>query len=303
MKFTKMHGAGNDYVLVDARHDEADWASLANSLCNRHYGVGADGLLLVAPSSIADIRMRMFNPDGSEAQMCGNGLRCFSKYVLDRGAVDIRNDKLRVETNAGVLSVEPLSENGHINRARVAMGEPRFHAREIPVLLADEKSALCVEPAQLNISDVLRDDLDVAQLVVNYPLEVDRHSFKTTCVSMGNPHAVAFFRESVDDVPLHLLGPLVEHHPLFPERVNFQIVNVDDRGHMKARTWERGAGLTLACGTGACAIHSVAHLLGMVDDTTQIQMPGGILTLTWPGSGPVFMEGPVEEVFEGEWKV
>ena len=296
MKFTKMHGAGNDYVLVDARHDEADWSSLANSLCDRHYGVGADGLLLVAPSLIADIRMRMFNPDGSEAQMCGNGLRCFSKYVLERGVVDIRNDKLRVETSAGVLSVEPLSENGYINRARVEMGEPRFHAHEIPFVLADEKSGLFVEPAQLNISDVLRDDLDVDQLVVNYPLEIDRHSFKTTCVSMGNPHAVAFFMESVDDVPLHLLGPLVEHHPLFPERVNFQIVNVDDRGHMKARTWERGAGLTKACGTAACATAVSGAVLKLSERCVDIEFPEGLLNIDWRVDNNIYMKGKVSEV-------
>ncbi len=296
-----MHGAGNDYVLLDARQQDADWSAMARELCDRHYGVGADGLLLVAPSAAADIRMRMLNPDGSEAQMCGNGIRCFTKYVVERSIVDAREGPVRVETESGVLEVTPLADNGRINRARAGMGVPRFHADDIPVRIPEGERGLHADVAQLNISDALKGELDIDRLVVNYPAKVDGRTFKINCVSMGNPHAVAFFVESVDDVPLDMLGPQVEHHPLFPERINFHIVNVEDRGHLKGRTWERGAGLTLACGTGACAIHVVAHLLGLVDDTTLVQMPGGLLTLTWPGYGQVTMEGPVEEVFEGEW--
>ena len=302
MRFTKMQGAGNDYVLLDARQQERDWSALARTLCDRHFGVGSDGLLLVAPSSVADIRMRMYNPDGSEAEMCGNGIRCFAKYVLERKIVHASEGPLRVETEAGVLQVHPLSDNGRINRARVEMGVPRFHAADVPVRIPDGDYGLQVDVRSLNIADALKDELDLGQLVAGYPVDVDGQRFRITCVSMGNPHAVAFIDEPVAQVPLHLLGPSVEHHPLFPERVNFHIVNVEGRGVLKARSWERGAGLTLACGTGACAIHVAAHLLGLVDDTTQVHMPGGVLALTWPGSGQVTMEGPIEEVYEGEWK-
>ena len=293
-----MHGAGNDYVLLDARQQEHDWSALALALCDRHYGVGSDGLLLVVPSDVADVRMRMFNPDGSEAQMCGNGLRCFAKYVLERQIVTAREGPLRVETGAGILEVIPLADNGRINRARVAMGEPRFHSDEIPVRIPEGEKGLHLDISMLDISD----EIEPERLVVGYPLDIDGRQFNITCVSIGNPHAVAFIEEPVDRVPLHLVGPLVEHHSLFPERVNFHIVNVEGRGRLAARSWERGAGLTLACGTGACAIQAAAHLLGLVDDTTQVQMPGGLLILTWPGSGQVTMEGSMEEVFEGDWR-
>ena len=296
-----MHGVGNDYVLLDSRQQTQDWSALARTLCDRHYGVGSDGLLLVASSSVADIRMRMFNPDGSEAEMCGNGIRCFAKYVLERKIARVSEGPLHVETGNGILNVLPLSDNGRINRARVQMGVPRFHAADIPIRIPEGEHGLQVDVRSLNIADALKSELDVGQLVVGYPVDVDGQRFRVTCVSMGNPHAVAFIDEPVDRVPLHQLGPSMEHHPLFPKRVNFQIVNVEGRGSLKARTWERGAGLTLASGTGACAIHAVAHLLGLVDDTTQVHMPGGVLALTWPGSGQMTMEGPAEEVFEGEW--
>ncbi|MCZ6614660.1 MAG: diaminopimelate epimerase [Chloroflexi bacterium] len=301
MRFTKMHGAGNDYVLLDARQQERDWSALARTLCDRHFGVGSDGLLLIAQSSVADIRMRMYNPDGSEAEMCGNGIRCFAKYVLEREIVPASEGPLRVETGNGILDVMPLSGNGRINRVRVHMGAPRFHAADVPIRLPEGEYGLQMDARSLNITDALKDELDLGQLVAGYPVDVDGQRFRVTGVSMGNPHAVAFIDEPVDQVPLHLLGPVMEHHPLFPERVNFQIVNVEGRGALKARTWERGAGLTLASGTGACAIHAAAHLLGLVDDTTQVHMPGGVLALTWPGSGQVTMEGPAEEVYEGEW--
>ena len=295
-----MHGAGNDYVLMDARGQERDWAALALAVCDRHYGVGSDGLLLVVPSSeAADIRMRMLNPDGSEAEMCGNGIRCFAKYVVERGIVSPENGALRVETGAGVLEVAPYVDgDGLVTRAGVSMGEPRFHAEEIPVRIPEGEKGL-----QLDIMlDQLDISVDPAGLVAGYPMEVEGQIFSITGVSMGNPHAVAFVEEPVDRVPLHLLGPLIEHHPLFPQRVNFHIVNVHGRDRLQARTWERGAGLTLACGTGACAIHAAARLLGLADERVELQMPGGVLTVTWPGHGPVYMEGPAEEVFEGEWK-
>ena len=294
-----MHGAGNDYVLLDARNQERDWPAVARDMCDRHYGVGADGLLLVAPSAVASTRMRMLNPDGSEAEMCGNGIRCFTKYVVERRIVPPGNGLLRVETGAGVLDVVPfINGDGCVTGARVAMGEPRFHAEEISVRIPEGEKGL-----QLDITiSGLDISVDPDRLVAGYPVEIEGHIFRITCVSMGNPHAVAFLDSPVEEMPLHRVGPLMEHHPMFPQRVNFSIVNVRGRDRLQARTWERGAGLTLACGTGACAIQAAARLLGLTGDTAQIQMPGGVLTVTWPGHGQVYLEGPAEELFEGEWK-
>ena len=294
-----MHGAGNDYVLLDARDQDHDWPSIARAMCDRHYGVGADGLLLVAPSKVADIRMRMLNPDGSEAEMCGNGIRCFAKYVLERDIVSVSNGLLRVETGAGVMDIQPFRDaNGTIGRARVSMGVPRFHADDIPVRLPEGERGLRLDITSLDISD----GIQAERIVAGYPVEVAGQTFNLTCVSMGNPHAVAFLDGPVEDVPLDKLGPLMEHHPMFPQRVNFHLVNVLGTDWLKVRSWERGAGLTLACGTGAAAIQAAARLLRLTDETVAVEMPGGMLSVTWPGQGPVYMEGPAEEVYEGEWK-
>jgi diaminopimelate epimerase len=301
MKFTKMHGAGNDYVLLDGRDQERDWSALARDLCDRHFGVGADGLLLVAPSTEADIRMRMWNPDGSEAEMCGNGIRCFAKYVVEREILSSPFGAMRIETNNGILDVTPMSDgNGRVTRARVDMGQPRFHATEIPVAIPAGESGLRLDISSLALN--ITDGIMPEQLVVNYPVEVTGETFRVTCVSVGNPHAVAFIDRDVDQVPLERIGPVIEHHSLFPKRVNFHVVNVEGRGRLKARTWERGAGLTLACGTGACAIQAAARLLRLTDESVEMHMPGGELIVTWSGRGPVYMEGPAVEVFEGEWE-
>ena len=299
MRFVKMHGAGNDYVLLDARELECDWSRLAREMCDRHFGIGADGLLLVAPSAVAEVRMRMFNPDGSEAEMCGNGIRCFAKYVVERGIVASGERALRVETGNGVLEVAPLTDGqGRVARARVSMGEPRFRAEDIPVRIPKGEKGL-----QLDIKTVPLDiNKRALDIIAGYPVKLGGQEFRITCVSMGNPHAVAFVEQPVDDVPLQVVGPLMEHHPMFPKRVNFHVVNVVDRGRLRARTWERGAGLTLACGTGACAVQAAARLLGLTDSRVELEMPGGVLEVTWEGRGPVYLEGPVEEVFEGEWK-
>ena len=298
MRFTKMHGAGNDYVVLDARDENKDWSTLAVEMCDRHFGVGADGLLLLEPSTVGDVRMRMFNPDGSQAEMCGNGIRCFSKYVMERGLVSLNGGPLHVETASGLLDVVPLKDgNGRISRARVAMGEPRFNAPDIPVHLPAGENGQQLDTTLLDITNGIVPE----QLVVGYPVELTGETFKITCVSMGNPHAVAFIDRPVDEVELDRLGPLMEHHPIFPRRVNFHVANVEDRGHLKARTWERGAGLTLACGTGACAIQAAARLLRLTDDQVSLEMPGGELIVTWPGRGPVYMEGPAVQVFEGQW--
>ena len=277
MNFTKMHGAGNDYIYIDARHLERDWPALAVDMSDRNRGVGSDGIILLMPSDRAHLRMQMHNADGSEGEMCGNGIRCFVRYALDRGILPEDTSPVSVETAAGIMQVTPIWEDHKMARARVGMGEPRLGAQDIPV------------------------DVPGQELVMDYPLEVDGHSFSITCVSMGNPHAVAFLDEPVDDVRLYELGPMVERHPMFPQRVNFEIANVIDTSRLKARVWERGSGLTMACGTGACAIAVAARLHSYIGDEATIALPGGELTITWPGQGEVVMEGPVEEVFEGEW--
>ena len=277
MKFTKMHGAGNDYVYMDARDQERDWPALAVAMSDRHRGVGSDGIILALPSDKADLRMRMFNADGSEGEMCGNGIRCLVRYVLDRGIVPASTTPVSVETAVGVLQVTPLRDGKEMVRASVGMGEPRLRAEDIPVHAPGH------------------------EVVVDYPLRVNGHDFSISCVSMGNPHAVAFVDQDVDEVSLHEIGPLVEHHPMFPRRINFEIVNVVDSTRLKARVWERGSGLTMACGSGACAIAVAARLHDYTGDEVVIALPGGELLVNWPGQGEVVLEGPVAEVFDGEW--
>ena len=280
MKFVKMHGAGNDYLFIDARHQERDWPALARAMSDRHFGVGSDGIILALPSDKAQVRMRMFNADGSEGEMCGNGIRCFARFVIKQGLVPTNGENLQVETGVGVLVVTPVFENGQMVGARASMGEPRFLPDEIPVPLPKPQEG---------------------KRVWDYPLEVEGRTLSISCVSMGNPHAVAFLEDPVDDFPLHLIGPKVEQHPMFPNRVNFEIVNMIDASHLKARVWERGSGLTLACGTGACAIAVVSRLHDHTGDRVDVALPGGNLMVHWPGRGYVFLEGPIEEVFEGEW--
>ena len=294
MRFAKMHGAGNDFVVVDARGTELDWSAVARGVSDRHFGVGSDGLILVLPSERADLRMRMFNPDGSESEMCGNGIRCFAKFVLERGLADTGTGALRVETAPGVLTVEPISEGGRIVRARVAMGVPALRPEDVPV---DPSRRLTPVGARERAAGGGGGDA----LVLDWSLEAAGRTLTITGVSMGNPHAVAFIDEPVAGFPLEEVGPAVERHPLFPRRVNFEVANVVDRGRVTARVWERGAGMTLACGSGACAVAVAARLHGATDDRVDITLPGGVLTVTWDGLGEVFLEGPVAEVFEGEW--
>ena len=280
MQFTKMHGAGNDYVYVDARGREQDWHALSVAMSDRHLGIGSDGLIIALPSDKADLRMRMFNADGSEGEMCGNGIRCLVSFAFDNGIVPAELSPVRVETMAGVLDVTPLRDDrqGMVG-ARVLMGEPRLNPPDVPVAI---------------------EGMDA---VIDQPLEVAGREFRMTCVSMGNPHAVVFMDEPVDDFPLTEIGPMVEHHSLFPARVNFEIVNVLDGGKtLKTRVWERGSGITMACGTGACAVQVAARLNGLAGDRATIALPGGDLTVEWHGEGEVVMEGPVETVFDGEWK-
>ena len=284
MKFTKMHGAGNDYIFLDARDTDADWLSLSRTMSDRHFGIGGDGIILVLPSKVAHLKMRMFNADGSEGEMCGNGIRCFAKYVIERSIAQPDDSGLRVETLAGVRTIVPVMEKGKVVRARVAMGVPQFELEQVPVVLEHAAAET------------------VGKAVVNYPLDIDGQSLNLSFVSMGNPHAVAFIQQPVNDFPLHTIGPQVEHHPMFPRRVNFEIVNVELDGRLTARVWERGSGETMACGSGASAMCVVSRLLGTTEGSVDITLPGGTLNTSWDGEGEVYLEGDAMEVFEGEWK-
>ena len=278
MRFVKLHGAGNDYIYVDARERDMDWPDLARRVSDRHFGIGADGLILLRESESADARMQMFNADGSEGMMCGNGIRCFVRFGLDSFALDDARSSFDIETASGVLNVRPIREGGVMTRASVSMGEPELRPSRVPVAAPDDM-----------------------ERVLNYPLAVDGSDILVSCVSMGNPHAVAFLDDPVDDYELTRIGPMVENHPFFPDRVNYEIVNVLSRDRMKVRVWERGSGITLACGTGACAAVVAARLNGLVDDDVTVELPGGDLRVSWPGEGEVVMEGPVARVFEGHW--
>jgi diaminopimelate epimerase len=276
MKFVKMQGTGNDFVLIDARKLKKDWSELAQKMCHRHFGIGSDGLLLVEHSHSADLRMRMFNPDGSEAEACGNGIRCFAKYAVESGLA--QGDSLLIETLAGVREVKVFADGSRIHRVRVGMGQPRLGAEDIPVALAG-----------------------AAAPILDYPLLIEGRRLPLTFVSMGNPHAVCFLEEPVSDFPLAELGPRVEHHPMFPQRANFEIANVQDGRRIAARVWERGVGETLSCGSGACAIAVASRLHGYTENQVDITLRGGMLTLEWDGSGEVYLSGPAETVFTGEW--
>ena len=282
MKFTKMEGAGNDYIYIDARSLDLDWPELSRKMSDRHFGVGGDGLILIKDSDVADLRMSMFNADGSEGEMCGNGIRCFTKYAIEHEIVPPPSNGLNVETLAGVRNIIPKYDGDSISGARVSMGAPILEPELVPVAL---------EPVEAYKTGP----------VLDYPFEMDGLELPLSFVSMGNPHAVTFINQPVADFPLHTIGPKVEHHPIFPRRVNFEIVNVIGPGRLDARVWERGSGETLACGTGACAIAVAARLAGICGDKVDITLPGGTLTIEWDGQGEVFLEGPAVEVFSGEW--
>ncbi|HYM14523.1 MAG TPA: diaminopimelate epimerase [Dehalococcoidia bacterium] len=277
MNFVKLHGTGNDFVLVDARTLERDWASLAPAICDRHFGVGADGLILAAPSRQAAVRMRIFNADGSEAEMSGNGMRCLVKFAVDHGIVAPAGDEFDVETGAGLLRVRIGTEGGLVTSVRESMGPPRLDPREIPVNIAAPPP------------------------ITEFDLATAHGSVPVTLVSMGNPHAVLFQDAPVADYPLAAVGPQVEHHPLFPNRTNFEVVRVLSRDRAEMRVWERGVGETLSCGSGASATIVAARLLDLVDGKLQLAVPGGVLALEWDGEGDVILTGPVSEVFRGIW--
>jgi diaminopimelate epimerase len=278
MKFTKMQGCGNDYVYVDCFREKVtgDVSKLAIAIADRHFGVGGDGLILICPSERGDAKMRMFNADGSEAEMCGNGLRCVAKYVYDHGIA--RKDQLKIETGRGMLTVDLEAQGGKVRRARVDMGEPILEAAKIPTTL---KGNPPVEQA------------------IHYGPE-PTGTLKVTCVSMGNPHAVAFVDEITKKL-VHQVGPLVELHEAFPRKVNVEFVKVNSRTDAHMRVWERGSGETLACGTGACAVGVAGMIADRFDRKVTIHLLGGDLDIEWGRDNHVYMTGPAVEVFSGEW--
>jgi len=282
MNFTKMHGAGNDYVYIDARNLDEDWPTVCKAISDRHFGIGSDGLILIKDSDIADLRMQMFNADGSEGEMCGNGIRCFAKYAIEHDIVPRPETGLTIDTLAGIRTVVPIYDGNTVTGARVAMGIPRLAPKDIPVSL---------DPAITQSKGP----------ILKYAIQPGDFRLHLTFVSMGNPHAVTFIDQPVEEFPLDRIGPLVERHPMFPQRTNFEIVNFEDENHLKARVWERGSGETMACGTGACGLAVAARLLGLTGDRVYITLPGGTLTVDWDGQGEVYMEGPAEEVFSGDW--
>jgi len=275
IRFVKMHGAGNDYVYVNLfEESERDWPVLARAMSDRHFGVGADGLVLIGPSEGADLRMRIFNADGSEAEMCGNAIRCVAKFAYERGLC--RREEMRIETLAGEKDVRLQRAGGRVLGASVDMGRADLRRGSIPMTGDPEAPAV-----------------DVA-------LEVDGERYIATCVSMGNPHCV-LFTENVEAVPLRSIGPRLETHPAFPRRINVHFAQVLSRSEVRVRTWERGAGLTLACGTGASAVCVAGARTGRTDRRITAHLPGGDLRIEWAEDGRVLMTGPAEEVFTGLW--
>ena len=279
-----MQGAANDFVLVETGDAGRNWGQLAIAMCERHLGVGSDSLLLLMPSDKADFKMRTFDADGSEAEACGNGIRCVAKYVFEKGMARAGAEQISVETVAGIREIRYEKNGDKLTGIQASMGVPKFEADDIPV---------AIESGRTGIVDI--------KSMLGYPVNVDGTDLLLHLISMGNPHAVYFSREPVSGFPLSELGPKVERSKIFPNRVNFEVARVLDRNHVEARVWERGVGETSACGSGACAITVAAQLLGHVDNKADIKLPGGVLGVDWDGSGEVLLSGPAEIVFEGRW--
>ncbi len=272
MKFTKMHGAGNDYIYVNGFEEWVpDPAALSIQISDRHFGIGGDGLILILPSESADFRMRIFNTDGSEGEMCGNGIRCVAKYVYDHALT--RKKEITVETLGGLRQLSLFTgENGLVEKVRVWMGQPGF---------SDETE----------YPDMLGRSFPI-------PVTVDGNVYPLHCVSMGNPHAVTFVDE-VDHFPVKEVGTQIQQLPMFPRQVNVEFIRVLSKTALQMRVWERGSGETLACGTGACASAAAAMRLGLVGRQCEVRLPGGVLEIEWKADG-IYMTGPATTVFEGE---
>ena len=274
IKFTKMHGLGNDYVYIDAINQKIEnESSLAKFVSNRHFGIGSDGLILICKSDIADFKMRMFNSDGSEAEMCGNGIRCVGKFVYDKGLTD--KTTVKIETLAGIKTLALNTKEGKVETARVDMGEPILEAEKIPVISKE-------------------------QPVKNLELEAENKKFKFTCVSMGNPHAITIV-ENTKEFDVEKYGKILEVDKAFPKKANIEFAQIIDKENIKMRVWERGAGETLACGTGACATAVACNLNGLTGRKVNIELLGGTLNIEWnEKDNHVYMTGPAVTVFDGE---
>lgn len=274
-QFSKWHGAGNDFVIVDGFTNRIDdYRETAIAVCDRHFGIGADGLVVILPSEKADFQMRIFNSDGSEAEMCGNVTRCVARYVYEHNMTD--KTQIAIETKAGLIVPRLCLENEKVSFVRVDMGAPALEAADIPVLGFERRQ------------------------VVGAPLQVMGKSFAMTCVSMGNPHCVIFV-DDVDRIDLAKYGAAIETKAIFPKKINVEFAQVIDREHIRMRVWERGAGITMACGTGACATLVAAALNGKTDRRAALALDGGNLLIEWADDGHVFMSGPAEEVFYGRY--
>lgn len=279
MRFVKMHGLGNDFVIVNAleKHNlpegQNQLAKLAQRICHRNFGVGADGLILLWPSQRSDVRMQIINSDGSEAEMCGNGIRCIAKYLYEHNIVS--REEVRVETLAGSMVPRLVIKNGMVDAVCVDMGEPRLEREEIPMLGPSGQ-------------------------VVDEPLEIDGATYRVTAVSMGNPHCLTYVND-VDAVPLHELGPKLETHPVFPRKTNVEFIQVLNEKEVRMRVWERGAGPTMACGTGACATVVGSALNGFTGRDVTVHLYAGSLQIQWAQDNHVYMTGPAEEIFSGEF--
>lgn len=274
IKFTKMHGLGNDYVYIDAINQKIEnESSLAKFVSNRHFGIGSDGLILICKSEIADFKMRMFNSDGSEAEMCGNGIRCVGKFVYDKGLTN--KTTVKIETLAGIKTLILNTKDGKVETARVDMGEPILEAEKIPVISTEKP-------------------------VKNLELEAENKKFKFTCVSMGNPHAITIV-ENTKEFDVEKYGKVLEIDKAFPKKANIEFAQIVDRQNINMRVWERGAGETLACGTGACATAVACNLNGLTDRKVNIELLGGTLNIEWNETdNHVYMTGPAVTVFDGE---
>ena len=278
MKFSKMHGLGNDYIYVNAFEETvSDPSALAVAMSDRHFGVGSDGLVLIAPSEIADFQMMMFNADGSQGDMCGNASRCVAKYVYDRGMTD--KTVVTLETKSGVKVLHLTVSDGKVQTVRVDMGAPVVDCAQVPCLLGDG----IVRRAKITALD---------------------REFEITPVNTGNPHGVIVLDEPVEEFDLTRYGPVLEAHPAFPKKANIEFVNILARDRLRMRVWERGSGVTMACGTGSCAVLVAANLLGLADRRAAIVLDGGELVDEWDEeTGHVFMTGPATHVFDGEYDV
>ena len=277
MKFTKMHGIGNDFIVVDCMHqpEDMDLGKMAELVCNRHFGIGADGLMLILPSSVADFKMNLYNSDGSFAEMCGNGIRCFAKYVYDHGMTNMPN--ISVETPAGIKYIEMMVKDGKMLFATVDMG--------IPTLLS-------------NGANLLLDGKAPERSLITEPIVASGREMTMAFLDTGVPHSVIF--TELTGFPFYILGPELEKHPRFPAKANIDFTEIVSRNNINVRVWERGAGETMACGTGACAAATAAYYLGFTDATVDVKLPGGTLNITIEEDGHLKMRGPATESFTGE---